>query len=201
MIPMPAGTQIWVACGTTDMRKGFDGLAMLVQDVLKKAAHSGHLFVFRGKRADRIKILWWDGTGLCLYAKRLERGRFVWPLTREGAAMIPMPAGTQIWVACGTTDMRKGFDGLAMLVQDVLKKAAHSGHLFVFRGKRADRIKILWWDGTGLCLYAKRLERGRFVWPLTREGAAILTPAQLSMLCEGIDWRAPVRTDAAMRAG
>src|SRR3981189_1102991 len=89
--------------------------------------------------------------------------------------MIPMPAGTQIWVACGTTDMRKGFDGLAMLVQDVLKKAAHSGHLFVFRGKRADRIKILWWDGTGLCLYAKRLERGRFVWPLTREGAAILT--------------------------
>jgi transposase len=78
---------------------------------------------------------------------------------------------------------------------------AHSGHLFVFRGKRADRIKILWWDGTGLCLYAKRLERGRFVWPLTREGAAILTPAQLSMLCEGIDWRTPVRTDAAMRAG
>ena len=59
--------------------------------------------------------------------------------------MIPMPAGTQIWVACGTTDMRKGFDGLAMLVQDVLKKAAYSGHLFVFRGKRADRIKILWW--------------------------------------------------------
>ncbi len=71
--------------------------------------------------------------------------------------------------------------------------------------KRADRIKILWWDGTGLCLYAKRLERGRFVWPLTQEGAAILTPAQLSMLCEGIDWRAPVRTDAprdvSIRAG
>jgi hypothetical protein len=58
------------------------------------------------------------------------------------------------------------------------------------------RIKILWWDGTGLCLYAKRLERGRFVWPLTREGAAVLTPAQLSMLCEGIDWRVPIRTDA-----
>lgn len=72
MIPMPAGTQIWIACGTTDMRKGFDGLAMLVQDVLKKAAYSGHLFVFRGKRADRIKILWWDGTGLCLYANYLH---------------------------------------------------------------------------------------------------------------------------------
>jgi hypothetical protein len=67
---------------------------------------------------------------------------------------------------------------------------------FVFRGKRADRIKVLWWDGTGLCLYAKRLERGRFVWPLTQEGATVLTPAQLSMLCEGIDWRVPVRTDA-----
>jgi transposase len=69
----------------------------------------------------------------------------------------------------------------------------------------ADRLKILWWDGTGLCLYAKRLERGRFVWPLTREGAVSLTPAQLSMLCEGIDWRLPVRTDARrdapMRAG
>jgi transposase len=119
--------------------------------------------------------------------------------------MIPVPAGTQIWVACGATDMRKGFDGLAMLAQEVVKKSPFCGHLFVFRGKRADRLKILWWDGTGLCLYAKRLERGRFVWPLTREGAVSLTPAQLSMLCEGIDWRAPVRTDAQrdapMRAG
>jgi transposase len=110
--------------------------------------------------------------------------------------MIPMPAGMRIWVACGTTDMRRGFDGLAMMVQNVLKKSPYCGHMFVFRGKRADRIKILWWDGTGLCLYAKRLERGRFVWPLTREGAAVLTPAQLSMLCEGIDWRVPIRTDA-----
>ena len=119
--------------------------------------------------------------------------------------MIPLPAGTRIWVTCGATDMRKGFDGLAMLAQDVVKQSPYSGHIFVFRGKRADRIKILWWDGTGLCLYAKRLERGRFVWPLTQEGAAVLTPAQLSMLCEGIDWRAPVRTDVLrdvpMRAG
>jgi len=72
MIPMPAGTRIWVACGATDMRKGFDGLAMLAQDVVKQSPYSGHIFVFRGKRSDRIKILWWDGTGLCLYAKRLE---------------------------------------------------------------------------------------------------------------------------------
>ena len=100
--------------------------------------------------------------------------------------MIPIPAGTQIWVACGVTDMRRGFDGLAMMVQDALKQ----------NPLRADRIKVLWWDGTGLCLYAKRIERGRFVWPLTQEGATVLTPAQLSMLCEGIDWRVPVRTDA-----
>jgi transposase len=115
--------------------------------------------------------------------------------------MIPMPMGTQIWVACGATDMRKGFDGLAMLVQEVIKKNPYAGHIFAFRGKRADRIKILWWDGTGLCLYSKRLERGRFVWPLTKEGAAMLTPAQLSMLCEGIDWRSPLRTDAPRLAG
>src|SRR5262245_21100161 len=83
----------------------------------------------------------------------------------------------------------RGFDGLAMMVQDVLKQNPYGGHLFVFRGKRADRIKVLWWDGTGLCLYAKRLERGKFVWPLTQEGATALTPAQLSMLCAGIDWR------------
>jgi transposase len=79
-------------------------------------------------------------------------------------------------------------DGLAMLAQEVVKQNPYSGHMFAFRGKRADRIKILWWDGTGMCLYAKRLERGRFIWPMTQEGTATLTPAQLSMLCEGIDW-------------
>ena len=100
--------------------------------------------------------------------------------------MIPVPMGTHIWVACGATDMRRGFDGLAMMVQEVIKKDPYSGHLFAFRGKRADRIKILWWDGT------ERLERGRFVWPLTQEGAAMLSPAQLSMLIEGIDWRSPI---------
>jgi len=107
-----------------------------------------------------------------------------------------LPPNVKVHLGLGYIDMRKGIDGLAMLVQEVLKKSPHSGHMFVFRGGRADRIKILWWDGTGLCLFAKRLERGRFVWPLTREGAAVLTPAQLSMLCEGIDWRAPIRTDA-----
>jgi transposase len=66
--------------------------------------------------------------------------------------------------------------------------------LFLFRGRRGDLIKILWWDGTGMCLFAKRLERGRFIWPVTREGVVMLTPAQLSMLLEGLEWRNPQRT-------
>ncbi len=108
--------------------------------------------------------------------------------------MIALPAGTQIWLAAGVTDMRKGFDGLAGLVQTTLTRNPFCGHLFVFRGRRGDRVKLLWFDGDGLCLFAKRLERGRFVWPHTPTGALSLTSAQLSMLLEGIDWRRPVRT-------
>ena len=66
--------------------------------------------------------------------------------------------------------------------------------LFVFRGRRGDLIKVLWWDGQGLCLFAKRLERGRFLWPQAKDGSVVLTAAQLSMLLEGIDWRAPRRS-------
>jgi len=71
--------------------------------------------------------------------------------------MIPMPSGVQVWLASGHTDMRKGFDGLAVLVQEVLKRNPHSGHLFVFRGRRSGLIKVLWHDGQGMCLFAKRL--------------------------------------------
>jgi hypothetical protein len=70
----------------------------------------------------------------------------------------------------------------------------YSGHVFVFRGKRGDLIKLLWWDGDGLCLFQKRLERGRFIWPQASSGTVALTRAQLSMLLEGIDWRQPQRT-------
>jgi transposase len=70
----------------------------------------------------------------------------------------------------------------------------YSGHVFVFRGRRGDLIKLLWWDGDGLCLFMKRLERGRFIWPKAEQGAVALTRAQLSMLLEGIDWRRPLRT-------
>jgi transposase len=114
--------------------------------------------------------------------------------------MIGLPAGTKVWLACGVTDMRKGFDGLAALVQPSLHEDPFSGQLFVFRGRRGDRVKILWCDGDGLCLFAKRLERGRFVWPRATDGAVHLTPAQLSMLLEGIDWRRPLRTQAPQLA-
>ncbi len=90
--------------------------------------------------------------------------------------------------------MRRGFDGLSALVQTKLEQSPFSGHVFVFRGRRGDLIKVLWWDGDGLCLFAKRLERGRFVWPQASDGSVALTRAQLSMLLEGIDWRRPVRT-------
>ena len=83
MIPVPSGVQVWLATGHTDMRKGFDGLAVLVQETLKRNPHNGHLFVFRGRRGGLIKVLWHDGQGMCLFAKRLERGRFVWPLSGE----------------------------------------------------------------------------------------------------------------------
>ena len=114
--------------------------------------------------------------------------------------MIALPAGTRVWLAAGATDMRRGFDGLAALVQTQLQENPFSGQLFVFRGRRGDRIKVLWWDGDGMCLFAKRLERGRFVWPQAREGSVALTSAQLSMLLEGIDWRRPMWTAAPMRA-
>ena len=110
--------------------------------------------------------------------------------------MISLPAGTQIWIACGVTDLRKGFDGLAALVQTHLAEDPYAGHLYVFRGRRGDRVKLLWWDGDGLCLFAKRLESGRFVWPQASEGSVHLSTAQLSMLLEGIDWRRVRRTQA-----
>lgn len=108
--------------------------------------------------------------------------------------MISPPAGTRVWLAAGVTDMRKGMDGLAALVQSALTENPFSGHIFVFRGRRGDLVKLLWFDGDGLCLFAKRLERGRFVWPQAASGSVALSAAQLSMLLEGIDWRRPTRT-------
>ena len=90
--------------------------------------------------------------------------------------------------------MRKGMDGLSTLVQEQLGHNPCSGALFIFRSRSGDRIKVLWYSEQGFCLFAKRLERGRFVWPLSEGGTVHLSPAQLSMLLEGIDWRHPMRT-------
>jgi transposase len=108
--------------------------------------------------------------------------------------MIALPSGTRIWIVAGVTDLRRGFVGLSGMVQTALEENPFSGHVFVFRGRRGDLIKVLWWDGDGLCLLAKRLERGHFIWPQATSGTVSLTPAQLSMLLEGIDWRRPART-------
>ena len=111
-----------------------------------------------------------------------------------------IPSGTRVWLAAGVTDMRRGMDGLAALVQNALAENPFSGHIFLFRGRRGDLVKLLWWDGDGLCLLAKRLEKGRFVWPQAEGGSIGLSAAQLSMLLEGIDWRRPERSFTPKRA-
>ncbi|MBV8521012.1 MAG: IS66 family insertion sequence element accessory protein TnpB [Acetobacteraceae bacterium] len=108
--------------------------------------------------------------------------------------MITLAPNTHIWIAAGHTDLRCGFSGLSAIVQTTLEQDPFSGHVFVFRGRRGDLLKVLWWDGDGLCLLAKRLEHGRFIWPQAESGKIALTRAQLSMLLEGIDWRQPRRT-------
>jgi transposase len=91
-------------------------------------------------------------------------------------------------VATRPVDFRKGMDGLAALVQEYLKDDPFSGTMFVFRAKRADRIKLVWWDGSGLCLFAKRLEQGGFRWPKIEDGVVRLSAAQLAALIEGMEW-------------
>lgn len=108
--------------------------------------------------------------------------------------MIGPRAGTRVWLAAGVTDMRCGIDSLTAKVQTALTQDPFSGHVFAFRGRRGDLVKLLWSDGDGMCLLTKRLERGRFVWPQASSGSVSLTPAQPSMLLEGIDWRRPERT-------
>jgi transposase len=108
--------------------------------------------------------------------------------------MIPIPTGVRIWIATGQTDMRKGMQGLALLVQEGLGRDPFAGDVFVFRGRAGSLIKALWHDGIGLSLYAKRLDRGRFIWPTTVDGVVALTAAQMSYLLEAIDWRNPQHT-------
>ncbi len=112
--------------------------------------------------------------------------------------MIPIPSGVRVWLATGTTDMRRFMNGLALQVQQVLGRDPHAGDLYVFCGKRGELIKVLWHEGLGMSLYAKRLERGRFVWPSPADGVAPVTAAQIGHM---IDWRHPQRTWRPEMAG
>lgn len=106
--------------------------------------------------------------------------------------MLSLSPGTKIYLALAPVDMRRGFDGLAAQVAQVLNLDPFGGALFIFRGRRGNLLKAILWDGQGLCMFAKRLEKGRFVWPATDEGAVRLSRAQISMLIEGMDWRRAV---------
>jgi transposase len=115
--------------------------------------------------------------------------------------MISVPSGVRVWLATGHTDMRKGFGSLALLVQETFKRDPHAGDVWVFRGRRGDLIKVLWHDGDGGCLFVKKLERGRFLWPSVRGEAVTISAAQMSYLLSGIDWRAPQKTWRPTAAG
>ncbi len=129
--------------------------------------------------------------------------------------MIPVPMNARVWLAAGVTDMRKGFASLAAQAEQTMRANPFTGHMFVFRGRQGDLIKIIWWDGQGACLFSKRLEKGRFVWPSAKDGKIALTPAQLAMLLEGEedqetiwgivsptqDWRLPQRTWRPLTTG
>ena len=115
--------------------------------------------------------------------------------------MISVPSGVRVWLATGHTDMRKGFGSLALLVQEAFKRDPHAGDVWVFRGRRGDLIKVLWHDGDGACLFIKRLEKGRFLWPSASGEAVTISAAQMSYLLSGIDWRTPQKTWRPTAAG
>ena len=105
--------------------------------------------------------------------------------------MIPVPSGIRVWLAVGRTDMRRGMNGLALQVQEALRHDPHAGDLY----------KILWHDGLGMSLYAKRLEKGRFIWPSPADGVVGISASQLAYMLDGIDWRNPVHSFRPERAG
>src|SRR5579859_2748724 len=150
------------------------------------------------KRVDR------DRVGRWLPGSRRQQGQGLGPAVgpgRAGTAMIPVPSGVRVWLAVGRTDMRKGMTGLALQVQEVLGRDPHAGDLYVFRGARGGLIKIIWHDGIGMSLYAKRLEHGRFVWPSPADGTLAISAAQLAYMLDGIDWRNPRHTWRPASAG
>ena len=115
--------------------------------------------------------------------------------------MIPIPSNVRVWIATGHTDMRRGMQSLALGVQESLKRDSHAGDLYIFRGRRGDLLKILWHDGLGMSLYAKRLDRGKFIWPATSGDAVSISAAQMAYMLEGIDWRNPQLSWRPLSAG
>ena len=109
-----------------------------------------------------------------------------------------IPPGARVWIAMGHTDMRRGMQSLAAMVQQHFLKDAFAGDLWVFRGRSGSLVKIIWHDGLGMSLYAKRLEKGKFVWPSAKDGVVSLTSSQLACLLDGIDWRNPRVNKPAM---
>ena len=117
------------------------------------------------------------------------------------SGMLIPPGPIRVLVATTPVDFRKGMNGLAALVKEQLKTDPFSGVIYVFRSKRADRVKLLFWDGSGVCLFVKRLEDGKFRWPRIADGVMRLSAAQLAALIEGLDWsRVCTRAIAAPKA-
>ena len=118
--------------------------------------------------------------------------------------MIGPTGAVRVLVATKPVDFRKGAEGLAALVRETMQTDPFSGAVYVFRAKRADRVKLIYWDGTGVCLFAKRLEDGKFRWPKVQDGVMRLSAAELSALLEGLDWKrvhAARETPAPMQPG
>ena len=122
----------------------------------------------------------------------------------EGQHVIGPTGAVRVLVATKPVDFRKGAEGLAALVRETMKADPFSGAVYVFRAKRADRVKLIYWDGTGVCLFAKRLEDGKFRWPNVQDGVMRLSAAEFSALLEGLDWKrvhAARETPAPMQPG
>ena len=142
MIPMPSGVRVWIATGHTDMRRGMQGLALQVQEQLKRDPHGGDLYVFRGRRGDLAKILWHDGVGLSLYAKRLDRGKFIWPPAKEG--VISISAGQMAYGATAEPLRHRQTKGAANRYAQPNATAPHS---YSTDSGRLLRAKAVWRAG------------------------------------------------------
>jgi transposase len=145
------------------------------------------------------------GASVCEVARRWTSfpGKFI-----DGGAIYERPRwglprwwSRRVWIAAGHTDMRRGMQSLALQVQEAVKRDPHAGDLYVFRGRSGSLIRILWHDGIGMSLYAKRLERGRFIWPSATAGAVSISTSQLAYMLDGIDWRNPQHTWRPTAAG